>query len=410
MLRRHAERRILDALADTPVVLIHGPRQSGKSTLAESVSGDGSPRAKVTLDDPIALALAKRDPQAFLDAYRPPVLIDEVQRAPELFLAIKLSVDRDRHPGRFLLTGSANVLSLPKLADSLAGRMEVVDLLPFSQSEIEGARGGFVDAVFEEDFAPAGGEGGREDAVARILRGGFPEASMRANPTRRDAWFASYVRTLLDRDVKDLANIEALAQMPLLLNLVASRAGTVMNASSLATESGIPYTSLKRYLNLLESIFLVRMVNAWSGDRSKTFTKAPKVYLADTGLWAHLGNADARMLMADDLRFGRALENFVAMELLKGCLNSDDRPWLMHLRTVRHLQVDFVLESRRGDVVGIDVKPASTLHPTDADGLRFLRELSGERFRRGIVLYLGNEVRPLDAGITAVPLSALWTL
>jgi predicted AAA+ superfamily ATPase len=359
-----------EALADTPVVLIHGPRQCGKSTLAEKVSQD---RRQVTLDDPIALALAKRDPQGFLEAYKPPILIDEVQRAPELFLAIKRHVDRDRQPGRFLLTGSANVLALPKLADSLAGRMEVVDLFPFSQAELEGRPGGFVDSVFSKDFDSRAEGIDREETVRRILRGGFPEPSLRASQSRRDAWFASYVRTLLERDVKDLSSIEGLSQMPMLLNLIASRAGDVMNAASLATESGIPYTSLKRYLSLLESIFLVRFVNAWSNDRSKVFTKAPKAFLSDTGLLGHLGNLDQKTLMQDDLRFMRALRNFVAMELMKGCANSESHPWLLHLRTVRHLQVDFVLESRRGEVVGIDVRGTPTLRPEDADGLRFLK-------------------------------------
>ncbi|HEY0866999.1 MAG TPA: ATP-binding protein [Fimbriimonas sp.] len=406
MLKRHAQRKVEEALSDTPVVLVHGPRQCGKSTLADLVF-DG--QRKVTLDDPISLALAKRDPEGFLEAYRPPIMIDEVQRAPELFLAIKRNVDRERQPGRFLLTGSANVLALPKMADSLAGRMEVVDLLPFSQGELEGSPDRFVEGVFAEHFGPSGFKPvAREEATMRILRGGFPEPSLRSSQSRRDAWFASYVRTLLDRDVKDLSSIEGLAQMPMLLNLVASRAGDVMNAASLATESGIPYTSLKRYLSLLESIFLVRFVNAWSSDRSKVFTKAPKAFLSDTGLLCHLGNVDQKALMTDDLRFLRALRNFVAMELLKGCTNSEERPWLLHLRTVRHLQVDFVLESRRGEVVGIEVRTTATLRPEDGDALRFLRELAGEKFRRGVVLYLGRETVALDRDIVGVPMSSLW--
>lgn len=405
MIERNAKAPLLEALSDTPVVLIHGPRQSGKSTLGQALQSE---RTYVTLDDPIALALARRDPKAFLEAYPAPVMIDEVQRAPELFLAIKLNVDRDRKPGRFLLTGSANVMNLPKLADSLAGRMEIVDLLPFSQGELEDRPKNFVDAVFEDEFKPEFIPEDSKNLVDRIVRGGFPEPSLRSSQSRRDAWFANYVRTLLERDVKDVANIDGLSQMPLLLRLLASRAGTTLNASGLATETGIPYTSLKRYLSLLETIFLLRLVNTWSHDRSRILTKAPKAYLVDTGLLCYLGNLSAKSMLDDPLRLKPALENFVAMELQKLCTFGETKPWLLHLRTIRHLSVDFVLESRRGDVVGIQVKSGTTLHEDDADGLRFLRDLAGDKFIRGIVLYGGNSIQPMDARITGVPLSAVW--
>ena len=396
---------MLEALGDTPVVLIHGPRQSGKSTLGQNLEPD---RKYVTLDDPIALNLARRDPRAFLEAHPAPVMIDEVQRAPELFMAIKLQVDRDRKAGKYLLTGSANVLNLPKLADSLAGRMEIVDLLPFSQGELELTSESFVDQVFQDRFEPFFDQEDLRGVVDRIVRGGFPEASMRSSQSRRDAWFANYVRTLLERDVKDVANIDALAQMPLLLRLLAARSGSTLNAAGLATETGIPYTSLKRYISLLETIFLVRLVNTWSSDRSRILTKAPKAFMVDTGLLCYLANLDARSLLGDSLRLKPVLENFVAMELQKQCSFGEVKPWLLHLRTIRHLSVDFVLESRRGDVVGIQVRANSTLHEDDAEGLRYLRELVGPSFVRGIVLYTGNEIQPLDERIIGVPISSLW--
>jgi predicted AAA+ superfamily ATPase len=405
MIERSARNALSEALGDTPVVLIHGPRQSGKSTLGQNLDPN---RTYVTLDDPIALSLAKRDPRAFLQTYLAPVMIDEVQRAPELFLAIKLEVDKNRTPGKYLLTGSANVLNLPKLADSLAGRMEIVDLLPFTQGELELRSDRFVDMAFDEQFEPQFEPEDLRGIVDRIVRGGFPEASLRSSQSRRDAWFANYVRTLLERDVKDVAHIDALAQMPLLLKLLAVRAGSVLNASGLATETGIPYTSLKRYLSLLETIFLVRMVNTWSSDRSRILTKAPKAFLVDTGLLCYLANLDSRSLLGDSLRLKPVLENFVAMELLKQSTFGVVRPWLLHLRTIRHLSVDFVLESRRGDLVGIQVRANSTLHPDDAEGLRFMRDLAGPSFVRGIVLYTGSEVQPLDERIVGVPISALW--
>ncbi|MDR3690962.1 MAG: ATP-binding protein [Fimbriimonas sp.] len=405
MIERQAARTLTEALADTPVVLIHGPRQSGKSTLGQNLEVK---RTYVTLDDPIALGLARRDPKAFLKTYPAPVMIDEVQRAPELFLAIKLDVDRDRRPGKYLLTGSANVLNLPKLADSLAGRMEIVDLLPFSQGELELLPDSFVDHAFEDEFAPLFEPEDLKSLVDRMVRGGFPEASLRSSQARRESWFANYVRTLLERDVKDVANIDALAQMPLLLRLLAARSGSTLNAASLATETGIPYTSLKRYLSLLETIFLLRLVNTWSHDRSRILTKAPKAYMVDTGLLCYLANLEARTLLSDSLRLKPVLENFVAMEFQKQCSFGAVRPWLLHLRTIRHLSVDFVLESRRGDVVGIQIKAGTTLHEDDAEGLRFLRDLAGPNFKRGIVLYVGDAMQPLDDQIVGVPIGAIW--
>ncbi|MGV3614908.1 MAG: ATP-binding protein [Fimbriimonas sp.] len=408
MLQRHLFRNVDDALTDTPVILIHGPRQAGKSTLAEQVAKDRFAGRRVTLDDPIAAELARTDPMAFLNAHPAPVMIDEVQRAPQLFLPIKLLVDRDRAPGKFLLTGSANVLNLPKMADSLAGRMEVIDLLPFSQGELNGGEDGLVDALFEEAFEPGHEPLSEEELVERVVRGGFPEAALRASAARRTPWYENYVRTLLERDVKDIADIEGLAQMPLLFSLLATRTGSVLNVSSLATEVGIPYTSLKRYLSLLQTIFLLRLVPAWSANKEKTFTKTPKAYLVDTGLLCHLANHDLRALKGDRLRFGPILENFVAMELAKQCSFGTVRPWLLHLRTVRHLEVDFVLEARGGGIVGVQVKNAPTLRFEDANGLRYLREVVGDRFRRGVVLYTGNEVVPLDKDIVGLPMSALW--
>ncbi|HSI73223.1 MAG TPA: ATP-binding protein [Fimbriimonas sp.] len=405
MFSRHAKVRLLDSLSDTPVTLIHGARQTGKSTLADLVA-DEQGRTRVTLDDPIALSLAKRDPKAFLNTYKPPVTIDEIQRAPELFLAIKLAVDKDRKPGAFMLTGSSNVLAMPRLADSLAGRMAVIDLMPLTQGEIDGTPDGFVDAVFSCHVFPRVVED--DDIFSRIARGGFPEPVQRS-PRRRSEWFDSYIRTILERDVKDFANIEALSQMPYLLSLLASRAGSTLNISSLAAETGIAYTSLRRYLSLLENLFLVKLVPAWSVEGGKNLAKTPKAYLVDTGLLCFLTQSSPDSLRSDPLRLRPALENFVAMELAKQCSLGEQRPWLMHLRTVRHLQVDFVLENRAKEIVGVQVKASETLHDGDAEGLRFLRELAGPRFKRGVVLHLGIDRVALDENIEGLPVSALWT-
>lgn len=394
-------------MSDTPVVLIHGPRQAGKSTLAKAVADDMPGCRQITLDDPIPRDMATRDPAAFVATLTSGAAIDEVQRAPELFLAIKSSVDRDRRPGRFLLTGSANVLALPKIADSLAGRMAIVDLLPLTQAEIESANRNFVDDVFEDDLLLKAGSATTE-LLDRIVRGGYPEPSQRASAARRDAWFADYVRTILERDVRDLANIEGLTQMPRLLNLVAARSGETVNVISLSRDTGIPNTSLHRYLDLLRAVFLVQSVPAWSNDLGARLTKSPKAFLVDSGLLCYLDNLTPKTLLRDPEKLDTALQCFVAMELRKLSMLSELRPTLYHLRTVRHLQVDFVMEARGGGVVGIQVKAAPTLRPEDADGLRFLKELAGARFHRGVILYTGDEVVPIEPDLVGVPISALW--
>ena len=405
MINRAAAREVEDALSDTPVVLIHGPRQSGKSTLSQSFKD----RRYITLDDPIPLERAKTDPKAFLETYGWPLTIDEIQRAPELFLPIKAAVDRERKAGKYLLTGSANVLTLPKVADSLAGRMAIVDLLPFSQQEIEGKTSSFVDKVFLGEL-PKTGQFDNGDLMERIAKGGFPEPSLRSSSSRRDAWFASYIRSLLERDVRDLANIDALSQLPRVLRLLAARTGQTLNVVSLSRDTGIPNTSLHRYLDLLQAVFLLFNVPAWSSSRETRLTKTPKTYLVDTGLLCYLDNLTPSSFADDPFKLKPLLENFIALELRKLALTSDAKPDLFHLRTVRQLEVDFVFEGRGGSIVGIDLKPSSTLHPDDAHGLRFLKELAGQDFKGGIVLYLGNDIEPLDPDIVGLPVSVLWNL
>jgi predicted AAA+ superfamily ATPase len=247
-----------------------------------------------------------------------------------------------------------------------------------------------------------------DDLFERIAKGGFPEPSMRSTAARRDAWFANYVRTLLERDVRDLANIEALAQLPRVLRLLAARTGETLNVVSLARDTGIPNTSLHRYLDLLKAVFLLQYVPAWSSSRETRLTKTPKSYMVDTGLLCYLDNLSPAALKDDPFKLKPVLENFVAMELKKMSLVSETAPDLYHLRTVRQLEVDFVLEARGGGVVGVDLRPTATLKPSDADGLRFLKELSGEDFKGGVVLYLGSTIEPLERDVVAMPVSGLW--
>jgi len=411
-LDRNLAPAVRDALADTPVVLLSGARQVGKSTLAARLAAEGfggGGARSVTLDDATVLAAATADPDAFVRSFEGPAVIDEVQRAPGLFRALKASVDADRRPGRFLLTGSADVLTLPRVSESLAGRMEVLTLWPFSQGELERRREGFVDAVFS-DVLPAAVEGPpvpAADLRARVLRGGYPEAVARLSAERRSRWFASYVTTILQRDVRDLAQVEGLTQMPRLLQLLAARSGSLLNYSEVSREAGLPNSTLKRYTALLEATYLFRPLPAWSANLTTRLVKAPKALLTDTGLAADLvGLAEAGG--PGDALWGNLLETFVAMELEK------QRGWAVrrfapfHFRTARGEEVDVVLEAASGHLVGVEVKASTQVTERAFAGLRALQAARPAQFVRGVVLYGGTEVVPFGDRLHAVPISALW--
>lgn len=407
MLARHVEGRLRTALSDRPVVLLHGARQTGKTTLTRAVAQETGAHY-VTLDDLTVLAAARGDAAGFLAAYDQPLVLDEVQRAPELLLAIKAAVDRKRTPGRFLLTGSANVLLLPQVAESLAGRMEIVPLWPFSQGEIEGTIEGFIDAAFGDAPPELGRVSPSAHLTDRVLRGGYPEALPIASAERRGAWFDSYVTTILQRDVRDLARIEGLTELPRLLALLASRPMALLNYADLSRGTGMPQSTLKRYFALLETVFLIHLLPPWYTNIGKRLVKTPKVLIMDTGLAAHLMGIDDARLAQDRTLLGGLMEGFVAMELVKQSGWSANPPALYHFRTHEGEEVDLVLERRGGALVGIEVKCAATVSAEDFKGLRVLAEIAGRRFRRGIVLYTGAEVVPFGAGLFAMPVAALW--
>lgn len=409
MLGRHATDALLDALRDTPVVYLQGARQTGKSTLARAVAERRHPSRYLTLDTAAVLAAALNDAEGFIAGLERPVVLDEVQRAPSLAIAIKAAVDADRRPGQFLLTGSAGVLSLPGLSDSLAGRMELHTLWPFSQGELRDVRETFIDRVFAERLVTSDTPAVTETSlVERLCAGGYPEVQTRRSRARRQAWFDSYVDAILQRDVRDLANIERLPEIPRLLALLASRAGGLLNFADLGRTLAIPRTTLKRYLALAEMTFLVRLLPAWFSNLGKRLAKAPKLLLTDTGLLTHLLEADEGRLRRDRTLLGHVLENFVAMELIKQLGWSDRRCRLFHFRTESGAEVDLVLEDRAGRLVGVEVKSAATVRQQDFRGLETLARLTEDRFVRGVVLCTGTTVVPFGRNLSALPVSELW--
>jgi predicted AAA+ superfamily ATPase len=410
MYRRNIEQSLRLALADTPVILLNGARQTGKSTLALKLAKDVSAHY-LTLDDATVLAAAVADPSGFVRTMQGMVIVDEVQKAPGLFPAIKVEVDADRRPGRFLLTGSANVLMLAKLAESLAGRMEIATLWPLSQGELLDRQERFIDAVFSArlpELEPLGEK--RGDLLQQLTLGGYPEVIGRGTERRRQAWFASSVTTILQRDVRDLANIDGLTEMPRLLALLAARTGGLLNISELSRSSGIPNTTLKRYLSLLEATFLLATLPAWSTNVGKRLIKSPKVYLVDSGLTAYLVGQTAPRLSSESTIAGHLLEGFVVGELRKQRTWSETRAEMFHLRTTAGREVDVVLEDSLGRIVGIEVKATASVGKQDFLGLEALAEATGKRFVRGLVLYRGVKSVPFGVKYIALPVDALWRI
>ncbi|MCX5971199.1 MAG: ATP-binding protein [Coprothermobacterota bacterium] len=408
---RNIHHKLEEALGDTPAVFLAGARQSGKTTLVRRLAEQWpTPTIYLNFDDPSVLVSAQADPLAFLRRPSGLLVLDEVQRIPSLFSVIKLLVDDNRVPGRFLLTGSANVLLVPHVSESLVGRMEILTLWPLSQGELEGRREGFLEDAFQsEELAFPVGQAGLEPFHLRgLLAGGFPEAVRRTSLPRRRAWFQSYLTTLLDRDVRDLARVEGLSQFPRLLALLAQRTGSPLNVAELGRLVGLPYATLTRYLTLLEATYLVQSLPSWSTNAGKRQTKAAKLYLVDCGLLAFLLGIGSQQVAAHSPLLGPLLETLAVNELSKQASWCPFQVHLSHFHTHQGREVDLVLEDGEGRVVGVEVKASTTIQGKDMRGLQTLAEEAGPRFLRGFLLYLGERCLPFGPNLWALPFQSLW--
>lgn len=411
MIERKAHSLVIEAARDSRVVLVVGPRQAGKTTLVRDLADGPLPRSYVTMDAAGVRRAAAEDPVGFVAGLDLPVAIDEIQRAPDLLLEVKRVVDQDPRPGQFLLTGSARVLSLPRVADALVGRVETVTLWPVSQAEVEGSKANLVDALFAaQPPSIAGASEGPDAWLERALAGGLPEAREREEGRRRDAWFSSYLETLVERDVRDLSDIRALDEVPALLALVASRATGPLNIAAAAADLRVSEASTRRYLSLLRAVFALLRVPAWRRNLGRRATAAPKYQLVDSGLAAHLLGLDRDRLAADESLAGGLFEGFVRMELVKQAEWSETRPSVFHFRTrAGAREVDAVLERRGGQIVGVEMKTSASLSRRDFRGLEALRDERGDAFVAGVVIHAGEQTLPFGDRLWALPVSALWS-
>ncbi len=404
---RYAEPRLTEALADSPVVLIHGPRQCGKTTLAR-VIGERMGYAYVNFDNDVARGAAQADPAGFVADLPEHTILDEVQRVPALFAALKTVVDRKRVAGRFMLTGSANVLLVPKLADSLAGRMQILRLHPLAQCELARRAPAFLDVLFKGGFKTRQTERLAGKLAKRIAAGGYPAALARPTERRRATWYRDYLEALVQRDVRDLARISALDALPRLLSLAAAQTARLLNVADLAAPFQLSRPTIRDYVTLLERVFLLETLPPWHSNRLSRLVKTPKLHLGDSGLACALLGVDAVSLAADRPLLGQLLETFVFQELRRQASWRDESIGFFHFRDKDGAEVDIVLERGARELVGVEVKASATVTVADFRGMRKLREAAGKRFAAGVVLYDGEITASFGDGFFAVPLRALW--
>jgi len=404
---RFAEPRLTEALADSPIVLIHGPRQCGKTTLAQII-GERKGYAYVSFDNAVLCTAAQADPVGFAGDLPERVILDEVQRVPALFSALKVAVDRKRSAGRFILTGSANVLLVPKLADSLAGRMEIIRLHPLAQCELNRRTTSFLDSLFAGNFKTRQTDRLASQLAEKIVAGGYPAALARPTERRRATWYRDYLDALVQRDVRDLARISSLDILPRLLTLAASQTARLLNVADLSSPFQVSRPTIRDYVTLLERVFLVDSLAPWHSNRLSRLIKTPKLHVGDTGLACALLGINAAALASDRPLLGQLLETFAFQELRRQASWYSESVAFFHYRDKDGAEVDIVIERGARALAGIEIKASATVTGADFRGLRKLKEASGKRFVAGIVLYDGEACASFGDGMFAVPVRALW--
>lgn len=406
MFERWLTERVVSLMSVFPVVMLQGARQVGKTTLAQQLITRGYLKHYYSFDDPATLEAATSDPAGFIETLPPGSVLDEAQRVPEVLLPLKARIDREREVGQFVLTGSANPIARFRMGEPLVGRMGAVTLYPLSQGEQVGKCERWLEQALQGQILHVEAE--QDNLWERVVKGGYPNAVLAPAPQARTEWLNGYLDTLLTREVRELAEVQQVSELVLLTRLLAANSAQLLNQASLSRECGIPQTTLRRYVSLLEAMFLLTRVPAWYTNISQRLLKTPKILLNDTGITCALLDVDENRLLQDPLLRGRMLESFVGMELLKQIEFTAQRVRLSHFRTASGHEVDFVLEKASGEVVGVEVKASSRLDADDFRGLRFLQSVVRERWQVGVVFYTGTKTLPFGERLWAQPVNALW--
>ena len=408
---RHVEARLRDALGYFPVVLLQGPRQCGKTTLVQ-VIGKQLGYEYRSFDDKDAREFAETDPKGFIQTLPDRVILDEAQKVPRLFSTIKMSVDNNRVPGRFILTGSVTVLQVREITDSLTGRMANIRLHPLSQSEISGNLPKFLDAMFSSSFKRTQNVSNEKQIIKRIMTGGYPSPLRLAKSAERTHWYKNYIENMVQHDAPDISRIQSPKVLSDMLSLVSSQTAQLLSANNLAQSFPISRPTIQNYLDLLEMIFMISRVRAWHSNQRVRLVKTPKLHISDTGLACNLLNLDIKALEQDRDLLGHIFETFVFQELLRQASGHEKHHDFYHYRenSEKEAEVDIVIKRGAADLVGVEVKAAESINSADFRGLRRFRDAAGKNFKGGVLLYMGKISRPFDEKekLYALPVQALW--
>ncbi len=403
---RYAKSHLQEAMQDTPVVILHGPRQSGKTTLALDV-GDKKYQY-ITFDDDTELIAAKNDPRGYIEELPNYCILDEVQRVPEIFPSIKLVVDKNRLPGRFLLTGSANILATPRLTESLAGRVEIINLRPLTQTEIESSQNQFLHHAFQKTLQANFSHRLGDALFDRVISGGFPEPLQRESVRRRHAWYSNYISVMTQRDIAAVSNIQYGDDIPKLLQRIANNTASLVNISKLNKGFNFDVKTTRRYIYLLKQLFLIDELPPWFSNCNKRLIKSPKLHLSDSGLLCSLSGFNKAQLTKDRSTMGQITETFVFNELLRQATWYDETLQFFHYRDKDQYEVDIIIQNNDGDLIGIEVKLAASVNEADFRGLKRFKRQQTSKFIAGYVLYDGERSLSFNRGFMAVPIQALW--
>lgn len=406
---RWQEVRLREALETRRVVMLTGPRQCGKTTLARGLI---SPlHAYRTLDDNASRQAAESDPHLFVE-YAPKggtLIIDEVQKVPDLLPAIKKVVDQNNQPGQFLITGSANILTLPTVQESLAGRIGKIRLRPLSQGEIEGSKPNFIERAFNQEFLMGKRQYHRDELIEFIFRGGFPEG-MRLRGRARKSWHNDYIDALIEHDLKDIANIRQVDVMRDLVRVLAAWSSKFMDLASIGAHLAVDRRTLANYISALQSFYIVEAVPAWRKTDYDRVGKHDKVFMADTGMMAALLNWKPSDFILESDKLGKAFETFAYNELVSQIDAADEEYHLYHYRDREKREIDFLIERDDHSFLAMEIKSGLTIDKSDFKHIKWFAEnLAKDKSVVGIILYSGENIIPFGGNLWAIPFHCLWS-